>query len=202
MQNATQRILETIQPTTGVRPRIGLDTCCVQYYISNPPVQPWADCLDPVFRAALDGRIELYVSTVVVSELLSHVYFSNRHRAGYDPEIDLLAILNRHFQVLDVNGSVASAAGRLRGNYIPGDRIALKTPDALIGATSLANGHTLFITNDSQLADALPPTGSIYLRDVALEWLSQNFPSTCFIEGSPPIVPAVPCQSRLDRIVV
>jgi predicted nucleic acid-binding protein len=161
----------------------------VQYYISNPPSQPWADCLDPIFRAAVDGRIELYVSTVVVSELLAHVYFDNRHNTGYDPELDLLAIINRHFQILDVNGPVAKAAGRLRGNYAPGDRIVLKTPDALIGATSLTNGHTLFVTNDAQLADALPDTNCIYLRDVALEWLSERFPASCF-DGSGPIAPA------------
>jgi predicted nucleic acid-binding protein len=161
----------------------------VRYYINNPPVQPWADCLDPIFRAAVDGRIELYVSTVVVAELLSHVYFANRHNAGYDPELDLLAIINRHFQILDVNGAVAKAAGRLRGSYAPGDRIVLKTPDALIGATSLTNGHTLFVTNDAQLADALPDTNCVYLRDVALEWLAQMFPAPCF-DGSGPISPA------------
>ena len=116
-------------------------------------MQPWADCLDPIFRAAVDGRIELYVSTVVVSELLAHVYFANRHNTGYDPELDFLAIINRHFQILDVNGPIAKAAGRLRGSYTPGDRIVLKMPDALIGATSLTSGHTLFVTNDAQLAE-------------------------------------------------
>ncbi|MGA2464984.1 MAG: PIN domain-containing protein [Thermodesulfobacteriota bacterium] len=178
-------------PTATGQPKVALDTCCVQYYISNPPVQPWADCLDPIFRAAIDGKIALYASTVVVSELLANVHFANRHNAGYDPELDLLAIMNRHFQILDVNGAVAKAAGRLRGSYVPGDNITLKTPDALIGATSLTNGHTLFVTNDAQLADALPDTNCIYLRDVALEWLAQNFPGPC-LDGRGPISP---CKS-------
>jgi predicted nucleic acid-binding protein len=189
MPTATERIQEVTQAVATGKPKVALDTCCVQYYISNPPIQPWADCLDPIFRAAVDGRIELYVSTVVVSELLAHVYFANRHNTGYDPELDLLAIINRHFQILDVNGPVAKAAGRLRGNYAPGDKIVLKTPDALIGATSLTNGHTLFVTNDSQLAAALPGTNCIYLRDVALEWLSERFPASCF-DGSGPVAPA------------
>lgn len=180
MTTATERIQEVTQAMATGKPKVALDTCCVQYYLSNPPVQPWADCLDPIFHAAVDGRIDLYVSTVVVSELLAHVYFANRHNTGYDPELDLLAIMKRHFQVLDVDGAVAKAAGRLRGIYAPGDRIALKTPDALIGATSLINGHTLFITNDAQLADALPGTNCVYLRDVALEWLVQSYPSPCF----------------------
>lgn len=180
MPTATERILETIQSSLAGKPKIALDTNCVQYYISNPPVQPWANCLDSIFQAGVDGRIELYVSTVVVSELLAHVYFANRHRVGYDPELDLLAIINRHFQVLDVNGDVARAAGRLRGNYLPGDKIALRTPDALIGATSLTNGHTLFVTNDAQLADALPESNRIYLRDIALEWMAGCFPSPCY----------------------
>jgi len=180
MARATERIHEVTQAIAPAKPKIALDTCCVQYYITHPPAQPWADCLDPIFRAAVDGKIELYVSTVVVSELLSHVYFANRHNTGYDPELDLLAIINRHFQILDVNSSIAKTAGRLRGSYAPGDRIVLKTPDALIGATSLASGHTLFVTNDAQLASALPETNCIYLRDVALEWLAERFPAPCF----------------------
>lgn len=170
---------EVTQVAVGGKPRIALDTCCVQYYISDPPVQPWADCLDPIFRAAVDGRIELYVSTVVVSELLAHVHFANRYNLAYDPELDFLAIINRWFQILDVTGDVAKAAGRLRGGYVPGGRLALKTPDALIGATSLMNGHNLFITNDAQLARALPQANCIYLRDVAFEWLASNFPRPC-----------------------
>lgn len=186
MATATQRIREVAEATAGVKPKIALDTCCVQYYISNPPVRPWADCLDPVFRAGLDGKVELYVSTVVVSELLAHVHFANRHRAGFDPELDLLAILNRHFQILDVNGEVARAAGRLRGNYVPsGDRMALQTPDALIGATSVANGHTLFVTNDAQLANALPEANCVYLREAALEFLVERFPVECLDGGIP-----------------
>lgn len=185
---ATERIQDIIRASVTGKPKVALDTNCVQYYISNPPVQPWADCLDPIFRAGLDGRIDLYVSTVVVSELLAHLYFASRSVAGYDPELDLLAIVNRHFQILDVDGAVARAAGRLRGNYTPAGKIALTTPDALIGATSLANGHAVFVTNDADLADALPQTNRIYLRDVALDWLVQHFPANCF-SGSSPILP-------------
>ncbi|MGA2986230.1 MAG: PIN domain-containing protein [Terriglobia bacterium] len=188
MPSATERIQELTQAAATGKPKVALDTCCVQYYISNPPSQPWADCLDPIFGAAVAGKIDLYVSTVVVSELLAHVYFANRHNTGYDPELDLLAIINRHFQILDVNGAVARAAGRLRGSYAPGDKMSLKTPDALIGATSLANGHTLFVTNDAQLAGALPDTNCIYLRDIALDWLGRMFPVPCF-DGNGPIAP-------------
>jgi predicted nucleic acid-binding protein len=184
-----EKIQELLQTTVGQKPKVALDTCCVQYYLSNPPLQPWADCLDPIFSAGLEGKLELYVSTVVVSELLAHIHFTNRDRAGFDPELDLLAILNRHFQMLEVNGEVARAAGRLRGNYVPGDRMALKTPDALIGATSLANGHTLFITNDAQLADALPETNCVYLRQAVLELLAERFSYEC-VDG----VPVVPIR--------
>jgi len=50
-------------------------------------------------------------------------------------------------------------------------------------------GHTLFITNDAQLADALPESNCIYLRDVALEWLAKNYPAPCF-DGSAPVSPS------------
>lgn len=188
MLSAVQRIQEVTKPDTSLRPRIGLDTNCIQYYLSDPPVQPWADCLDPIFQAAVDGTVELFISTVVVSELLAHAHFSSRDKMGYDPELDLLAILERHFRILDVNGDVAKAAGRLRGGYVPGNKMALKTPDALIGATSLADDHTLFVTNDSQLADALPGNNCVYLGDAALEWLGQVFPNTCAV-GRDPVIP-------------
>src|SRR5271167_2697799 len=123
--SATQLLAAVCQPASGSPQKVGLDTCCVQYYIGNPPIQPWADCLDPLFQAAVNGHVELYVSTVVVSELLAHVHYASRNQAGYDPELDLLAILNRHFEVLDVTGDVARAAGRLRGTHLPGDQIKL-----------------------------------------------------------------------------
>lgn len=185
MGAALQRLHEICIGSPSSKPKVAMDTNCVRYYINNPPVQPWADCLDPIFRAGIDGKVELYVSTVVVAELLAHVHFASRHQTGVDPELDLLAILNRHFQLLDVNGDVARAAGRLRGNYVPGDRMALKTPDALIGATSLANGHTLFVTNDAQLADALPEASCIYLQGAALEYLAEQFPQNCLDHTTP-----------------
>ena len=205
MLSATERLLGITKARAEPKPKIALDTCCVQYYISSPPVQPWADCLDSVFQAGVEGHVELYVSTVVVSELLAHVYFSSRNMTGFDPELDLLAILDRHFRMLDVDGAVARAAGRLRGSYVPGDRIALKTPDALIGATSIAHGHTLFVTNDAQLADALPESSCLYLRHVALEWLASNFPSTCY-DGSAPVLSSqcsaepIPDETPRDEI--
>lgn len=187
--SAMQQLAAVCQPPpSGSPPKVGLDTCCVQYYLGNPPLQPWADCLDPLFQAAVNGHVELYVSTVVVSELLAHMHFASRNRAGYDPELDLLAILDRHFEVLDVTGDVARAAGRLRGTHLPGDQMKLKTPDALIGATSLANGHTMFVTNDADLAEALQSTHCIYLRDIALEWLAGCFPASC-MGGARPIAP-------------
>lgn len=193
MVTATDRIREIMETVaTEGKPRVALDTCCVQYYISNPPVQPWADCLDPIFRAGLEGKVELHVSTVVISELLAQVHYANRHRTGYDPELDLLAILNRHFHVLDVNSEVARAAGRLRGNYVSGGKMVLETVDALIGASSLANGHTLFVTNDGQLARALPDGGCVYLRDLALEWLARNFSARCL--GGPTV--GTSCRRR------
>jgi predicted nucleic acid-binding protein len=185
MVTPSQRVQEVIEMPVGPKPKVGLDTNCVKYYLNKPPIQPWADCLDPIFQAGLDGRVELYVSTVVVSELLTHAHYAGRHTSGYDPELDLMAIIERHFQVLDVNDQIAKAAGRLRGTYIPGGKISLKTPDALIGATSLTNGHALFVTNDEQLINALPSASCIYLRDLALEWLEQKFPVTCISNPTP-----------------
>ena len=170
----------------GVRPRIGLDTNCVRYYLANE--RPWADWLEPFFEAATSGKAELFVSTVVVAELLAGSYYANRAHSGYDPELDLLAILDRHFQVVDVNATVAKAAGRLRGSFLPGDKMVLKLPDAIVGGTSLALDHSLFITNDERLADALPDDRCLFLGDLAPAWLAEQFPTPC-LRGSAAVSP-------------
>ena len=172
MASATDTLDAVCQPAAGTVSKIALDTCCVRYYLDD--VEPWSDCLDRVFRAGLAGNVQLYVSTVVVSELLAHLIRQPRQVAGYDPDLHLTALLTRHFQVLDVSESVARAAGRLQGNAA-----LLQTPDALIGATSVQHNHTLFVTNDARLAAALPVGKCIYLRDVALEWLAERFPRNC-----------------------
>lgn len=179
MVTSPQRVQDILNNQTGGKPKIGLDTNCLQYYLTNPPVQPWADCLDPIFQSAVSGAVDLFVSTVVVSEILAHAHFSARSKTGYDPELDMMAILTRHFQILDVTEDIAKAAGRIRGGYAPGDKMALKTPDVLIGATSLTNGHTLFITNDEQLSRVLPSDKCLYLRELGLEWLNGHFESNC-----------------------
>lgn len=182
MPTATERIRDVAQLTAIGKPKVALDTCCVRYYLDDS--KPWSDCLDPIFQAGLTGDVELYISTVVVSELLAYLIQQPRNQTGYDPELFLTALINRYFAVLDVDEVVARAAGRLRASVSN-----LKTPDALIGATSLANGHALLVTNDARLANALPDTNCIYLRDVALEGLAQSFPTGC-LDGSDPITPA------------
>lgn len=187
MSFATQQVEQAIQPTLLAvsKPKIGLDTCCVRYYLEGK--QPWADLLSSVFTAGISGQVELYVSTVVVSELIANAHFQNRNITGFDPELQLMETLNQHFQILVLDEDIARMAGRLRGSYIPDPSMTkpkLQTQDVLIGATSLRSRHTLFITNDHDLADALPDESCVYLNDMALEWLVNNFPSTCLIPGT------------------
>lgn len=185
MQTYTERITQIITAGASTRAKIGLDTNCVQYYLGNPPVQPWADCLDPVIRAGLAGDIDLYISSVVAAEILSHAHYSSRRSSGYDPELSVMALLQRNFQILDVTKDISRAAGRLRGVYWADNNSKLGTADALIGATSLSENHDLIITNDEKLSRALPPNNCVYLKELALEWLSQNFPTPCFASIPP-----------------
>ncbi len=161
---------------------IAMDTNCVAYYLED--VRPWSSILEPVFEAALAGALELYVSTVVVSELLSFAHFESRARVGYDPELSLLATLQRHFEMVDVTERVARVAGRLRGTHLPGGKMSLKTPDCLIGATSLSDRHDVFLTNDEQLFHALSGINTIFLKDVALNWIADHFPSKVIESGA------------------
>jgi len=178
MPTATERIQEVTQATPTGKPKVAMDTCCVRYYLED--TKPWSYLLDPIFQAGLKGTIDLYISAVVVSELLTFLIQKPQNEAGYDAELFLTSLINRHFTILDLDEVVARTAGRLRGSVSK-----LETPDALIGATSLTNGHSLFVTNDADLAGALPSTTSVYLRDVAMEWLAQNFPVPCFNGGGP-----------------
>lgn len=96
MVTVTQFLQDLNQSTPANKLKISLDTNCVKYFLENR--SPWFDCLSPIFDAALSGRAELYLSIVAVSELLAQAHFANRDQVGYDPEISLLATLQRHFQ--------------------------------------------------------------------------------------------------------
>jgi predicted nucleic acid-binding protein len=203
MPSATERLENLLRPSSSGPTKVGLDTNCIEYYLNGK--KPFDDCLEPIFQAADAGTCELFVSTVVVSELLSHHRFETRQRAGYDPELALLATLDRHFDMVPVCENVAKTAGRIRADYIPGGKITLETADALIGATSLTHGHLLFVTNDHQLAKALPPGNCLYLRDIVVEWPARHFPNQCL--AAVPVIhpqagsdglPAIPDLTKLD----
>jgi hypothetical protein len=49
----------------------------------------------------------------------------------------------------------------------------------------VTNGHTLFVTNDAQLAAALPEANCVFLREAALEFLVERFPLECLDQGTP-----------------
>ncbi|MBW4693869.1 MAG: type II toxin-antitoxin system VapC family toxin [Lyngbya sp. HA4199-MV5] len=190
MPTVTQQLQTLLQSGSGSKPKIGMDTNCVQYYLAG--VKPWADCLDPIFQAGSNGDAELYISTVVASEILAHAHFDARTNSGSDPELSLMATLRRNFKdILAVNEDIAKASGRLRASYIPGGKLSLKTPDVLIGATSVANAHSLLITNDYQLMQAISGISCIYLKDVALEWLEQTFLPACMVDPTPVVATKV-----------
>ncbi|WP_321504314.1 PIN domain-containing protein [uncultured Methanoregula sp.] len=170
MSTAMERIQEVAQGDDGVRRKVALDTNCVRYYLGDQ--KPWSDYLDPIFRAGFEGKIDLCISTVVVSELLTHLIREPKDEAGYDPDLYLTSIIGKNFTIIDVDESIARKAGELRGDK------DLSTPDALIGGASIINGH-LLLTNDLQLSKAIPESNCVYLRDAALEWLVQNFPNPC-----------------------
>lgn len=149
-------------------------------------------------------KVDLYISVVVASEILAHVHFDRRDRMGYDPELFLTETLQRNFEIIDIDRNIAKTSGILRADHAHSNnlgKISLKTPDAIIGATSINQAHTLLITNDAQLAKALPSSSCIYLRELALEWLEQNFPLQC-LGSSTPIQPNKTSQGLLNRVIL
>ncbi|MBI1878386.1 MAG: type II toxin-antitoxin system VapC family toxin [Chloroflexi bacterium] len=145
-----------------------LDTNCLLYYFSGH--QPWADNLQPVFEAREQGKIRLVTSTITLAEVLARA-------ADNTQASQLLDTIRRYFEIIPVSDQTGIYAGGIRQGS------SIKTPDAVEMATALDTGATLFITNDEQLIRA-PQPAALYLKDLALDWLEDEF-SLCIDTGQP-----------------
>lgn len=124
-------------------PLVGLDTAPLIFYIEEHPV--YLPIVDPLFRAAADGRLMLVTSMITLIEVLTHPM-----RHGHDALAEQyrnILLAARGLRIEPVSAVVAEQAASLRATH------GLRTPDAVQVATALCAGAGVFVTNDARLSE-------------------------------------------------
>lgn len=133
---------------------------------------PWADSLRPIFEAKDGGQVRLFTSSMTLVELLARV----------DPadESVMLSAVRQYFELVPVDDAIGiHAAGIRRASNISGAASPpVKTPDAVEMATANSTHSLLFITNDEQLTRMPQTVKALYLKELALDWIEDEF-SAC-----------------------
>lgn len=164
-----------------------LDTNCLLYYFGGE--QPWQQNLHPIFEARDQGKIQLVTSSITLVEVLARAQTPTQ-------ESQLLNTIRRYFDIIPVSDQTGVDAGRIRqGSHV-------RTPDALEMATATTTGATLFITNDEQLIRTpLQGSQALYLKDLALDWLEDEF-DACLDTSQPPVtLPSGQTILSLDLVI-
>lgn len=180
---------------------ICLDTNCLLFYFQD--IEPWAATLSPIFEAKDNGQVKLITSSMTLVELLART-------ADATEETKLLSAVRQYFDFLPVNEDVGVRAGGVRKDSREekgfddcptcGTRKDFKkgvtTPDAVEIATATETRSLLFITNDEQLTRMPQTVKALYLKDLALDWLEDEF-AACQASAVTAAIPNSPPQ-RLD----
>lgn len=167
---------------------ICLDTNCLLYYFKGE--MPWADSLRPVFEAKDGGDVRLFTSSMTLAELLARVDPSDQSA--------MLSAVRQYFDLVPVDDNIGIQAANIRRASNPGNaaRPPVKTPDAVEMATAGETRSLLFITNDEQLTRMPQTVKALYLKELALDWLEDEF-NACFFPTVSASIPNNPPQ-RLD----
>lgn len=126
----------TAQNLTEQR-RVVFDTTACIYYLERPASDPRCAVLLPVVAAAQAGTVDLMISTVTVTELLTAPLRDGNREA----EAAARLFMGLLCTVVPVDLAVAERAAELRAEH------GLRTPDALICATALGSAAAV-VGND------------------------------------------------------
>lgn len=167
---------------------ICLDTNCLLYYFKGE--MPWADSLRPVFEAKDGGDVRLFTSSMTLAELLARVDPSDQSA--------MLSAVRQYFDLVPVDDNIGIQAASIRraSNLGNAARPPVKTPDAVEMATAGETRSLLFITNDEQLTRMPQTVKALYLKELALDWLEDEF-DACFSASLTAAIPNNPPQ-RID----
>ena len=123
------------------RGKVGVDTAIFIYWIEESPV--WLPVIEPLFRAADRGQIELVTSALTLLEVLVIPYRANDDAlAG---RYETLLSRGRGVRLVDISRQQMRRAAGIRAKW------GVRTPDALQLAAALDAGCSSFITNDRRL---------------------------------------------------
>lgn len=131
----------------------GVDTAIFIYFIEEHP--HFLPLVEPLFRAADQGRIELTMSALTLLELLVVPYRKGDHVLA--SRYDSILTRSRGVRMVDITRDHLRAAAQLRAAS------GVTVPDALQLATAVAGGCTAFVTNDRDL----PAVPGIRIRQLA-----------------------------------
>jgi predicted nucleic acid-binding protein len=120
-----------------VKGPVVFDTTACIYYLERPAIDPRCAVLLPVVAAAQAGTVDLMISTVTVTELLTGPLQAGDQQA----EAAVRLFMGLLCTVVPVDFVVAERASALRAEH------GLPTPDALICATALCSGAVV-VGND------------------------------------------------------
>ena len=121
---------------------VGLDTAIFIYFIEEHP--QFLRLIEPLFREADQGRIELITSALTLLEVLVVPYRVGDHLLA--SRYESILTRGRGVRLADLSRDHLRAAAQLRA------KTAMRTPDSLQVVAALAAGCTAFVTNDRALA--------------------------------------------------
>ena len=121
--------------------KVGLDSSVLIYHLED--LEPYANLTENIFAAIAEGFLSAVLSTVFVTELLVQPFTAGRPDRIAAFERFLFSLPNMEIKPPDY--PIAREAARLRSKY------KIRTPDALLMATSINEKTDAFITNDTRL---------------------------------------------------
>jgi len=125
----------------GKHAKAGLDSSILIYHLED--IEPYSELTEAAFTAIARGSLEAVWSTITAAELLTGPFAAGKPDQIVAFERFIFSFANA--VVVPPSYSIAKEAARLRGKY------RLRTPDALLIATTLDQGANAFITNDMKL---------------------------------------------------
>lgn len=118
--------------------RLGTDTAPLIYFIEGHP--EYKSLVRVVFQRAEAGEIELFTSTLTLTEVLAHPLEKQAEEIAKAYKTILLE--SPHLHLFNVDIRTAEKAAELRARY------HLKTPDAIQITVAIQAGCEAFLTND------------------------------------------------------
>lgn len=139
--------------------KAGLDSVILIYHLEG--LAPYAELTEVIFTALARGQLQVVLSTISVTELLVKPFVTGQEERIHACEQFLLGLPSTSLMAPEYE--VAKRAARLRAQY------GLRTPDALLLATALEAGASVFLTNDAQLRRAEKEGMAFIILDDYLE---------------------------------